>query len=127
MWCAGASAQSTDSVELKAALAQYQIGNHKAALRKFKDYAHRDNVYALGNVGYMYLNGRGTSIDYKEAAAYFRKAAEKGLAYAQLSLSIMYAQGMGVPQDMNESRKWHQLAVRQGHAASKYVTAYTLW
>ena len=103
--CALAAAQDVAPPDLKVALSQYHSGDFQSAFRTFKEHANRNNVYALGNVGYMYLKGRGTTRDYKEAAAYFHKAAERGLAYAQHSLSIMYAEGLGVQQDLEESRK----------------------
>jgi len=74
----------------------------------------------------MYLQGKGVSQDYAEAAKWSRKAAEQGHAAAQVSLGSMYIQGTGVPRDYAEAEKWFRKAAEQGdHMAQSMLGSIT--
>ncbi len=53
---------------------------------------------ACTNVGHLYDNGRGTSVDQVQAAAYYKLGCDKGNAWGCRNLGILYGKGSGVPQ-----------------------------
>lgn len=75
---------------------------------------HRENGHS--NLGLIYDNGQGVTLDNKEAANLFRLSAEQGQANAQSNLGLMYYNGQGVNQDYKEAVKWYKMSAEQGHA-----------
>ena len=76
------------------------------------------NEAALNDQAIMYLLGRGTKQDFKEAARLFSIVAEEGHAYAQANLGLMYADGKGVKKDYEKALYWFKRAAEQGNAGA---------
>ena len=60
--------------------------NETIALDSVSKDAEQGDAIAQFNLGDMYYNGEGVSVDYQEAMKWYSKAAEQGLADAQSSL-----------------------------------------
>ena len=72
----------------------------------------------------MYVNGYGTSVDYKKGVELFLKAAKQGHGMAQLDLGAAYYNGKGIINDSVEAYAWFYLASMKGIEASyKYKSA----
>lgn len=82
--------------------------------------AKQGHVVAQYNLGIMYGNGQGTSLDYKQSAKWFSKAAEQGDASAQYNLGVLYEHGQGVPLNRNQAIKWYTKAAEQGDASAQH-------
>lgn len=66
--------------------------------------AESGSVVSQGYVGWCYLYGRGTDINYSEAFRWLSVVAyERRSSRAFVHLGDMYAQGLGVVKDMNEA------------------------
>ncbi len=68
------------------------------------------------NLGLIFDNGHGVTLDNKEAVNLFKMSAEQGQANAQSNLGLMYYNGQGVNQDFKEAVKWYRMSAEQGHA-----------
>jgi TPR repeat protein len=101
------------------ALNAYNNKNYSKAAELFLDEANRGNAQAQCNLGFMYNNGQGVPLDYKEALKWYRLAADQGDALAQNNLGVMYYEGKGVPQSFEEAAKWYRLAAEQGNAQAQ--------
>lgn len=71
-----------------------------------KENAAKNNVVSWYNLGYMYEKGRGTRVDYKEAAKWYEKAAEKKYVKALNNLAHMYQKGTGVEKDYTKAMEY---------------------
>jgi tetratricopeptide (TPR) repeat protein len=71
--------------------------------RKTADQGHADAQYELGQ---MYCNGLGVTVNYEEAVKWYRKAAEQGHIGAPGKLLDMYHDGQGVSHDYDEYSNW---------------------
>src|ERR1700674_5654986 len=82
--------------------------------------AEQGDADAQYNLGFLYANGEGVTLDYTEAANWYRKAAERGDARAQLKLGVLYDHGM-VMTTWNhvEAAKWYRKAAEQGNAEAQ--------
>jgi TPR repeat protein len=69
-----------------------------------------DYSSAKYELGLMYLNGKGMSVNHKKAFRWFKKSAEDGLSDAQYHLGLMFKTGMGVQVDNVLAYKWFYLA-----------------
>lgn len=67
------------------------------------------------NLGLMYDNGHGVTLDNKEAAKLLKVAAEQGHANAQNKLGKMYANGQGVLRNYVPAHMWFYLAGVKGN------------
>ncbi len=105
--CVGCS----DSDQLIQGADAYKRGDFSAAMKELRPLAARGNATAQMYVGYMYDNGEGVPVDYKQAADWYRKAAEQGNEIAQHNLALLYGNGLGVKQDWVQALKWINLAV----------------
>jgi len=81
------------------ALAAYEKGDYKTAMRLLKPLAEQGFALAQFNLGFMYESGHGVPEDDKQAVKWYRLAAEQGYASAQSNLGVMYGNGNGVPED----------------------------
>ena len=86
--------------------------NYTEALHWYRLAAEQGDEFAQINIGCMYREGNGVSVDNSEAMRYFKMAAEKNNALAQYNIGIMYYRGYGVDVDYVESRKWFLLAAK---------------
>jgi TPR repeat protein/Zn-dependent protease with chaperone function len=78
--------------------------NYEEALKIFQEFANAGNVFAQQNLGYMYMMGLGTKIDYEEAMRYFRIVYQKEL-FAGLSIAYMMENGLGIAKNTKEATK----------------------
>lgn len=81
--------------------AQFYLGNiyreeqrYKEAIELYTQAALQNNQFGQYNLGYMYENGLGTSVNYEEAEFWYRKAADQGHALAYCALGFMQHRGL---------------------------------
>jgi len=60
-------------------------------------------VQAMYDVGRMYERGRGTAVNFSQAAEWYQKASAAGNAAAKARLGILYFEGRGVPQNHQQA------------------------
>lgn len=101
------------------ALAASKRGDFSASFKLLKPLAEKGDARAQGELGALYLSGRGTSKDPKEGLRWTKEAANKGLAAAQYNLGIMYLDGQVAPQNFPEAMKWLLAAAGQGVPAAQ--------
>ena len=102
------------------AIAAFEAGDFKTALREYKVLAEQGVDRAQFNLASMYRNGQGTTQDYKAAIKWFTKAAEQDIDRAQFSLGSMYHNGQGTIQDYTAAIKWFTRAAEQGDFRAQY-------
>ena len=85
--------------------------------------AEQGDARAQFNLGCHYIEGEGTTQDYKQAFKWNTKAAEQGYAPAQFNLALMYYKGKGTPQDYKQAHKWYTKAAEQGDAPAQFKLA----
>ena len=64
-------------------------------------------------IGTMYLEGKGTQVDYDKAIMHFQDAADLGSAYASYKLGQIYEQEEAVPTDQNMAQKYYAAALNR--------------
>lgn len=89
--------------------------DHVAALPLFRRAAEQGHDEAQYALGLIYINGRGTSVDYSEAAEWFRRGAEQGNLDCLYMLGCCYDEGWGVPKDDIQAYAWLSLAADTGY------------
>lgn len=89
------------------------------AFKLLKPLAETGDIRAQGELGALYLSGRGTSQDSKQGIHWTKEAAMKGLASAQYNLGTMYIDGQLLTQDYHEAMKWLLAAAGQGLPAAQ--------
>ncbi|MBM3574772.1 MAG: sel1 repeat family protein [Alphaproteobacteria bacterium] len=101
------------------ALAASKRGDFAASFKLLKPLAEKGDAQAQGELGALYLSGRGAPKDPKEGFRWTKEAANKGLATAQYNLGIMYLDGQAAPQNFPEAMKWLLAAAGQGVPAAQ--------
>lgn len=101
------------------ALAASKRGDFAASFKLLKPLAEKGDARAQGELGALYLSGRGTSKDAKEGLRWTKEAATKGVASAQYNLGVMYLDGQVAPQNFPEAMKWLLAAAGQGVPAAQ--------
>ena len=96
------------------ATAAYNSGDYATALKLIRPLAERGDAAAQGNLGTLYVLGKGVPQDFAQAVKWFRKAADKGNAHAQAKLGVTYAKGEGVPRNYVLAHMWWSLAAAAG-------------
>jgi TPR repeat protein/Zn-dependent protease with chaperone function len=91
-----------------------QYKNYDEALKIYTEFANAGNTQAQQNLGYMYMLGQGTKVDYEEAMRYFRIVYQKD-PIAGLSIAYMMELGLGMPQNVFESTKIYQDLSQKGY------------
>lgn len=86
--------------------------NDKLAFSLFQKATDAGNKSAQNNLGWMYKNGRGCSIDYEKAQHLFLNA-EKASAFYHLG--DMYEQGLGVPVDIEIAKHYYAKSAEKGY------------
>jgi len=81
--------------------------------------AKRGDTSAQTNLGYMYLEGKGTLQDYAAAARWYQKAAVQGDWSGQLMLGQMYEGGKGVNRDLVQAHVWYNIAAKSAPKTAK--------
>ena len=101
------------------ALAASKKGDFSTSFKLLKPLAEKGDARAQGELGALYLSGRGTSKDPKEGLRWTKEAANKGLATAQYNLGVIYLDGQVAPQNFPEAMKWLLAAAGQGVPAAQ--------
>ena len=91
-----------------------QYKNYEEALKIYTEFANAGNTQAQQNLGYMYMVGQGTKVDYDEAMRYFRIVYQKD-PVAGLSIAYMLELGLGIPKNLIESTKIYQELSQKGY------------
>ena len=90
--------------------------NDMEAAKWFKKASDQGHDAAQANLGGMYLEGKGVSVDYNEGLRLLRKAADKGNATGMRMLGFAYEKGIGVRQDYGQAVRYMKQAERAGDA-----------
>ena len=77
--------------------------------------AHKGDVVAMRQIGYMQFQGKGTKMDRKNGLAWLKRAAERGDTQAMYYLGCIYDQGIYVGQDKVEAEAYLSKAAKRGH------------
>ncbi|MDP4813475.1 MAG: serine/threonine-protein kinase [Saprospiraceae bacterium] len=85
------------------------------ALEGVKKLADNGDPEALGNIGYMYLNGSGIVENNKLAYEYYLKSANTGYTYSMNMIAACYLFGYGVDKNINETIKWLEKSANIGN------------
>jgi TPR repeat protein len=84
--------------------------DYLTAAKEWRPLAERGDATPQFQLGWLYEEGLGVSINYKTAKNWYTRAAEQGYAYAQSALGRMYEKGKGVPQDYSRAYLWFNIA-----------------
>ena len=77
------------SADFQKGLTAYNNGDYATAMSEFKPLAEQGDRVAQHNLGVMYHNGEGVSLNYKTAIKWFTLSAEQGYVDSQLNLKIV--------------------------------------
>lgn len=91
----------------------------QSVLAQTRRAAEAGEVWAMANMGWFHLQGRGVRVNPAEAALWFGRAAQAGDATAQLQFGSMLACGIGVPVDAVRARQWWERAAAGGNAEAR--------
>lgn len=101
-----------------------QKGDFAGALVRFMWLAAGGHTKARGKVAHMYLEGIGTSVNYKNAFYWAKSGAGQGDVLAISTLAKCYLYGHGVQQDVFKARELYQKAAELGdEQALEYFNA----
>jgi TPR repeat protein len=89
-------------------------GMYEAAEYYYKQAADQLYSAAIANRAYMYMTGRGHSVDWGEALRLLRLGAELGNPRSRTDLGVAYLRGSGVPSSPKEALLWLRLAGSNG-------------
>jgi hypothetical protein len=93
--------------------------DYATSFKLLKPLADKGDIRAQGELGALYLSGRGAPRDTKLGVYWTKEAATKGLASAQYNLGTIYMDGQLMPQDFREAMKWFLAAAGQGVPAAQ--------
>ena len=104
--------------ELKAAEANYNKDDYAAAFPVYYKYSGHKLFTArqMLHIGWMYDNGKGTTVNYERAYEWYKKSAALGDAIAMNNIGVMYEFGNGVTQNYNTAVSWFQKGADAGAA-----------
>jgi len=98
---------------------QMQLGNYAIAYCIWQPMAEHDDNQAQYNIGWMYHNGYGLSIDDETAFYWWIKSAAAGNTDAEYALGDLFLQGQGVDKDLSIALGWYISAALKGHQAAR--------
>ncbi len=78
---------------------------------------------ALFEVGSRFAEGRGVTVDMKQAATWYEKSADLGFAPAQYRIGNFFEKGTGVERDTAKAKIWYEKAATQGNASAMHNLA----
>jgi TPR repeat protein len=90
------------------------IEEKKVDIDKLLELALKNDVRALFALGYEYLRGQRTEVNFQKAIVLFDKAASLKYSPAYFALAFMYGKGMGVPRDTDVAGGWFHMANTNG-------------
>ena len=91
-----------------------KIEDFQTAFHYYKQAAEMGSVYAMLEVGSMYLKGAGVAKSEVKGFNWLKKAAELKNPIAMAMLGRMYELGIGVESDIHETLKWYVDAANAG-------------
>lgn len=97
-----------------ASLAVLSAPLYAASAQDILKKAHKGDVAAMRQIGYMKFQGKGTKQDRKNGLAWLKKAADMGDAQAMYYLGCIYEQGGYVKQNMEEAERYWKEAEENG-------------
>jgi len=116
-WYEKAAAQGDKQAKLALAdLYRKRIGTpeaHEKAKSFYWELGREGNEYALKNMAYLMLYGKGER-NSEGAFMIFSKLADEGDAYSQINIGQLYMTGKGVPLDYTKAMYWFRKAAEQG-------------
>ena len=98
---------------------QMREGNYAIAYCIWHPMAEQNDSQAQYNIGWMYHNGYGLTIDDESAFFWWIKAAAAGNTDAEYALGDLYLQGQGVEKDLSIALGWYLSAAQKGHLAAR--------
>jgi len=103
------------------------IHDYTQAFHWLNKAANQENLDAMAQVAFMYLEGEGKESNYKKGIGLFKKAADKGHSHSQFFLGLGFLQGRwGVDLDYRKAFEWFSKAAEQGntHAERELAKLY---
>lgn len=110
--------ENTEILDVKAKNAMHK-GNYAIAYCIWQPMAEEGDSASQYNIGWMYHNGYGLSIDDEMALFWWLKSAAKGNIDAHFALGDLYAQGQGVTKDLSIAIGWYISAAIKGHETAR--------
>lgn len=112
--------QITDDAEVQRSLniySNYLIKNNKYddAFKCLEMAATTGNSTAVSNLGYMYKNGYGCSVDYAKAKELFEESMAMGSYGPYGHLAEMYEHGLGVKKDRKKASEYYKMGAKLGN------------
>jgi hypothetical protein len=98
---------------------QMRQGNYAIAYCIWHPMAEQNDSQAQYNIGWMYHNGYGLTIDDETAFFWWIKSAAAGNTDAEYALGDLYLQGQGVEKDLSIALGWYLSAAQKGHLAAR--------
>lgn len=92
----------------------HERGDYAAELAIIRPMAEKGYPFAQFNLGVLYDEGKGVTMDDRQAIEWYRKAAEQGFSRAQINLGLMYEHGEGTSVDLVQAYFWYEMADSQG-------------
>lgn len=117
------AAQVAEPPEYKQGLAAVEAEDYVKARALFEKGAAAGHPSSIEQLGDLYFQGYGVTMDEPAAVALFRKAAALGERQAIHQLGIAYGGGYGVPKDAATAIEWYTKADALGHPASAFRMA----
>jgi TPR repeat protein len=77
-------------------------------------------IQAMYELGRMYERGRGTAVNFSQAAEWYQKASTAGNVAAKAQLGILYFEGRGVPQNHQQAYRLLNEAAKADIPAAQY-------
>ncbi|MBU1566175.1 MAG: sel1 repeat family protein [Proteobacteria bacterium] len=91
-------------------------GDFKTELAILTPLAELGNPDALGNIGNIYVFGKGVEINLATAYSYWLRAAEKHLGTAMFNIASLYTSGQGgLANDQMQAALWYKKAAEHRH------------
>lgn len=114
------SAQNSDA---ERGLQLYNEGGYKGALICLQRAAKAGNIEVLSYLGDMFLNGKGTEVNYTAAMNMYKRGAEHKNTECMFGLFKLYYNGYGVEQDNSKAFFYAKEAADAGNAMACSVTS----
>ena len=110
--------QSTEELDNKAKEAM-KSGDYAIAYCIWEPLAQKGYNSAQYNLGWMFHNGYGLSINDEKALYWWLKSAATGDTDSHFALGDLYLQGLGVEKNLSIALGWYISAALQGHEAAQ--------
>lgn len=101
-----------------------KIGYHADALRLLKKSAEQGVKWAYNDIGEIYAEGKGTTIDLVQALHWYQKGSDAGDKKSSIRLGELYEKGMGVEQDYKKAIHLYQKASSYNEAKFRLGRMY---